>query len=326
MLDSLVDGVIAVDGAGNVIAANRRIYDLIDVPRGGLRSGVSFFDVLLARAEAGAFGPGDPTEQVRERLAIKLQPGSTPVRSVGKGRRILEFRRGELGDGGFVAIYTDVTERDRLERQERSMEQRLREIVEANPLPMTITMLADGQVIYANQRAADMMRTPLAELVGKCSIDFYADPVDRDQVVELLQTQGAVDALEVRFRRPGAGEFWLALTCRPIIYAGQPAIVSGFHDLTERRQAMVELARRTEMLDAVSYAATRMVGSGDWRDAIPDLLTRLGVAAGVDRVTLFEVHRMATGDPVESCRYDWAAAGLSPLGQALVQFRIVWQR
>src|SRR5262245_22928399 len=313
VLDSLVDGVIAVDGGGNVIAANRRIYDLIDVPRGGLRPGISFFDVLLARAEAGAFGPGDPVEQARERVALKLQPGSKPVRSVGKNKRILEFRRGELSDGGFVAIYTDVTERDRLERQERSMEQRLREIVEANPLPMTITMVSDGQVIYANQRAADMMRTTLSELIGRRVSDFYADPADRDQVVELLTTQGFVDALEIRCRRAEAGEFWLALTCRPIIYGGQPAIVSGFHDLTERRQAMFELARRTEMLDAVSYAATRIVGRGDWRDAIPELLSRLGVAAGVDRVTLFEVHRAVDGTLAESCRYDWAAPGLTPL-------------
>src|SRR5215470_485934 len=210
VLDSMVDGVIAVDGAGNVIAANRRIYELIDVPRGGLRPGISFFDVLLARAQAGAFGPGDPMEQARERVAAKLRPGSRPVRSVGKNRRILEFRRGELGDGGFVAIYTDVTERDRLEQQERSMEQRLREIVEANPLPMTITMVSDGRVIYANQRAADMMRTSLDDLGGRRSLDFYADPADRDRVVELLRTKGVVDALELKFRRPGAGEFWLA--------------------------------------------------------------------------------------------------------------------
>ena len=81
VLDSLVDGVIAVDGAGNVIAANRRIDDLIDVPSGGLVPGISFFDVLLARAQAGAFGPGDPVEQARSRLAAKLQPGSMPVRS-----------------------------------------------------------------------------------------------------------------------------------------------------------------------------------------------------------------------------------------------------
>ena len=49
ILDSLVDGIIAVDGSGTVISANRRTAELIDVPPGGLRPGVRFFDVLLAR-------------------------------------------------------------------------------------------------------------------------------------------------------------------------------------------------------------------------------------------------------------------------------------
>ncbi len=313
ILDSLVDGIIAVDGAGNVISANRRIAELIDVPQGGIRAGISFFDVLLARAQAGAFGPGDPVAQARERLAAKIQPGGGPVRSVGRGGRILEFRRGELGDGGFVAIYTDVTERDRLEREERGAEQRLREIVEANPLPMTITMIGDGRVVYANQRAAEMVRTPLSELLGMRSLDFYADPADRDRMVSLLRNRGFVDALEVRFRRAGAGEFWLALTCRPIIYGGQPAIVTGFHDLSERRQAMVELARRTNMLDAVSYAATQIVGGTNWRDGIQQLLNLLGAAAEVDRVTLFETHIGPHNRLVESCRYDWASPGFARL-------------
>ncbi|MGH6927727.1 MAG: hypothetical protein ACREEV_05375, partial [Dongiaceae bacterium] len=34
ILDSVVDGIIAVDVAGNVISANRRIAELIDVPQG----------------------------------------------------------------------------------------------------------------------------------------------------------------------------------------------------------------------------------------------------------------------------------------------------
>jgi len=313
VLDSLVDGVIAVDATGHVVAANRRIHDMIDVPAGGVRPGILFRDVLLARAQAGAFGAGDPIAQANERLAAKLQPGGAPQRSIGKGGRILEFRRGDLPDGGFVAIYTDITERDRLEREERRAEQRLREIVEANPLPMTITMVADGRVVYANARAADMMRSSLADLVGARAIDFYADPADREEVVRRLRDDGFIDALETRFLRPEGGEFWLALTCRPIVYGGQPAIVTGFHDLTERRQSMIELARRTEMLDAVAYAATRIVASGNWQDGVPDLLNRLGVAAKVDRVTLFEMYRTARGDLVESCRHDWASAGLARL-------------
>ncbi len=77
--------------------------------------------------------------------------------------------------------------------------------------------------------------------------------------------------------------------------------------------ALGELHRRTAMLDAIGYAATRIVTSGDWRAGIQELLDRLGQATAVSRVTLFEIHRGADRRLVESCRYDWAEPGLAPL-------------
>jgi PAS domain S-box-containing protein len=73
-----------------------------------------------------------------------------------------------------------------------------------------------------------------------------------------------------------------------------------------RAAAFVELTRRAGMLDAVGYAATLLVGAGDWRAGIEELLRRLGLATGVSRVSLFEVHRSAAGEVVQSCRFDWA--------------------
>ena len=73
--------------------------------------------------------------------------------------------------------------------------------------------------------------------------------------------------------------------------------------------ALAELARRTAMLDAISYAAAQIIGAPDWRVGIQELLNRLGHATDVSRVTLFEIHRGPEGQPVESCRYDWAEPG-----------------
>lgn len=77
--------------------------------------------------------------------------------------------------------------------------------------------------------------------------------------------------------------------------------------------ALAELARRTAMLDAISYAATQIVAGSDWRAGIQELLDRLGRATEVSRVTLFEIHQTPEGRPVESCRYDWAEAGYARL-------------
>ncbi|HEX4572186.1 MAG TPA: hypothetical protein VH184_17260, partial [Dongiaceae bacterium] len=60
-------------------------------------------------------------------------------------------------------------------------------------------------------------------------------------------------------------------------------------------EEQVELARRTAMLGAISYAATQIVAAGDWRAGIQELLSRLGLATGVSRVTLFEVDMGAEG-------------------------------
>jgi PAS domain S-box-containing protein len=77
--------------------------------------------------------------------------------------------------------------------------------------------------------------------------------------------------------------------------------------------ALAELARRTAMLDAISYAAAQIVGVEDWRIGIQELLNRLGRATDVSRVTLFEIHKGPNGQPAESCRYDWAEPGYARL-------------
>lgn len=76
--------------------------------------------------------------------------------------------------------------------------------------------------------------------------------------------------------------------------------------------AIVEAKRRLAMLDAIAYAAARMM-AGDWRDHVQDFLKRLGRATDMSRVTLFEVHPGPDGHRVQSCRFDWAGQGLSPL-------------
>jgi PAS domain S-box-containing protein len=79
------------------------------------------------------------------------------------------------------------------------------------------------------------------------------------------------------------------------------------------QDALGELQRRTAMLDAIGYAATRIVTSGDWRAGIQELLDRLGHATQASRVSLFEIHRDAQGLLVESCRYDWTEPGQPPM-------------
>src|SRR3546814_5592364 len=85
----------------------------------------------------------------------------------------------------------------------------------------------------------------------------------------------------------------------------------------EYEAALSELARRTAMLGAIGYAATRIVGGTDWKDGIQELLDRLGAAMQVSRVTLFQAHRGPDGVMVQSCRWDWAEPGMARLSDEI---------
>jgi hypothetical protein len=78
-------------------------------------------------------------------------------------------------------------------------------------------------------------------------------------------------------------------------------------------EEQVELARRAAMLGATGYAATQIVAAGDWRAGIQELLSRLGLATGVSRVTLFEVHMGPEGRlaVIEAVRREGGGAGLA---------------
>src|SRR5918995_2488666 len=49
------------------------------------------------------------------------------------------------------------------------------------------------------------------------------------------------------------------------------------------------------LLAAVAYSAERLLLAADWREAVDDVLTHLGVAASVSRAYLIEVDPPASG-------------------------------
>ncbi|HET6224617.1 MAG TPA: ATP-binding protein [Dongiaceae bacterium] len=96
-------------------------------------------------------------------------------------------------------------------------------------------------------------------------------------------------------------------------------LVDGFNAMLDRLQR--DTAREQErvardraaaaqrrLLEAITYAATRIVGTTDWQAAVPELLKRLGLATDVSRVFLFEIHPAPDGTGLaQSCRVSWSA-------------------
>ncbi|WP_448205262.1 ATP-binding protein [Azospirillum sp. sgz302134] len=79
-------------------------------------------------------------------------------------------------------------------------------------------------------------------------------------------------------------------------------------DVTALLRREEELARRTAMLDAVTQAATRIVGQGDWQTGAEELLARLGRALGARHAALYQAHRVG-GAVMQASLAEWATEG-----------------
>ncbi|MEO5817105.1 MAG: ATP-binding protein [Gemmatimonadaceae bacterium] len=83
-------------------------------------------------------------------------------------------------------------------------------------------------------------------------------------------------------------------------------------DATVLRGLEATLRRRDAVLAAVCYAASRFLAPSDFDRDVRELIARLGVAAEVSRVYLYEGYRDELGTMRRRMRNEWAAAGLMP--------------
>jgi len=121
---------------------------------------------------------------------------------------------------------------------------------------MIVTSFPDGTVIYGNRALSDVSGVPLEDVVGNRTPDFYADPADRAALMAELDKRERVTNREVLLRRADGATYWALLSVVKIDFGDQPAIISAFHDLTERKQ-LEERLRVLALYDPLTGLANR---------------------------------------------------------------------
>jgi signal transduction histidine kinase/CheY-like chemotaxis protein len=97
----------------NLAAWNRQVIELLDLPEAFAAAEPHFSDFIRFLATRGEYGAVDVEAEVRRFLARANQHYSFErTRPDGK---VLEIRHSPIPDGGFVIIYSDVTERKQYE-------------------------------------------------------------------------------------------------------------------------------------------------------------------------------------------------------------------
>jgi signal transduction histidine kinase len=115
--ENMGDGVAMFDETQHLVAWNRKFQDILDVPDDIIARRQTYSEYVRYLAERGEFGP-DPEEQVRQ-FVEQAGRSRTYERTRPDGRGI-EVRHNPVPSGGFVLIFSDITERKRNEAEIRA--------------------------------------------------------------------------------------------------------------------------------------------------------------------------------------------------------------
>lgn len=254
------DGLWDVDLITGEISGNARLYAMLGYAEGEIELRYDNWLNLVHPDDRERVGAafeehlwGDaPMYQLEHRL----------LRKDGAARWVLARGQVVLREGGFtptrmVGAYTDVTERRLVEEALARSEERARCIVDAVTVPMVISRLADGRVLFANEFARQRFGARV-EGAG----DFYGDTPEGAGFLDRLEQEGRVSEYEASFPAPGGGTLWVIAAASLIDFDGAPAVLATFSDITERRQAEEEIRERNETLQVI--LRTTSDGIWDW--------------------------------------------------------------
>ena len=115
--ENMGDGVALFDETRHLVASNLRFQDMLDVPDDVISSRPAFADYIRYLADRGEYGP-DPEGHVAHLLTLGSRPAA--FERTRPNGRIIEVRSNPVPSGGFVVIYSDITERKRSEHEIRA--------------------------------------------------------------------------------------------------------------------------------------------------------------------------------------------------------------
>lgn len=155
-----------------------------------------------------------------------------------------------------IAVVQDISDRKKFEQQVKESEERFRAIASATPIPVFISELPSGKVVYINEAIEPMLGMTTEDLIGNTTEKFYLNPSDRAYVLQKLQEQGYIHNYELQIKSKSGKGIWVITSSRVLSFDGRPAVLSVLYDITERKWAEEALRQAEEKYRSIFENAT----------------------------------------------------------------------
>ncbi len=293
-LDAMHDGLAVFDANLQLVGWNRRLLELVDLPLETVEAGISALDLSRHYGRRGFYGNVDTETHARE-IFESLSGAHRPKRGrlqLADGRTV-EIRRSNLADGGYLSVYSDVTDATRVQqalteqtgRLER-VEGLLTDAIESLPDGFQLWDTEDRLVLvnkaYLENQPEGVTPAPLgvryADILEervRNGIVLQAEE-DRDGYIrERLEAHKRADGVPIE-QQMSDGR-WIEIREQRTHVGG---VVQFRRDITARKRAEEELASHRQSLEALVEERTRELDEAQRELVRSERLAAIGQLTG----------------------------------------------
>ena len=265
IMDSNPDVILMVNNEGTVVTINNRVGDFFGVQRDEIEN--KSFENFLEKIR-DCFEDFDQFLKASDDLLITkdkiFRQEYDPVQVFEKGVKqikptqrivlpvcipIQDQNKREIGK---IFVYNDITAIKRADEQ-------LRTIVNASPIPLIVSRIADGKILFVNEHLANLLGYNPNDLMSQVTPNFYYNPDDRKIVLDKLEKDGFVRSHEVLIKKPDGSPIWTILSVELTKIGDDLVAISGLYDINERKQAEEALRRERNFVSAVLDTASALM-------------------------------------------------------------------
>jgi len=190
-INSMPQGLIMLDGKGNMVAMNSNYRQMYNLPE-TIQAGSQFEEIVRHRVESGLLSVDVPkyVAAVLGRIA-KREPAAYEV-TLNDGRIIYIYER-PMDGGGWVSVQEDVTEQRQHQRILERTERFLATIIENVTEGIIAKDARNQRYVFVNKAAEKMIGLSRGKIIGKTARELFspeaAELIERRDQQLLAQKQ-----------------------------------------------------------------------------------------------------------------------------------------
>jgi len=114
------------------------------------------------------------------------------------------------------------------------------------PVAMLLTRPQDGKIVMANKELQKLSEASETDLLGRFTTEFYSNLDQRKKFMEIMGKEGSVKNFEVKLNKVDGNIADCLASAELISLHGEAMLLSGFIDISERKQSETLLALNEE--------------------------------------------------------------------------------